>query len=320
MNPFELPGPEFLQFYLVLILVVAVAALAVRTLLRLPGGDPELKALDLDPFEIAYLDGGERKAITAGLASLVHRQILHADSQTHQLDRQNNPPKDGHALEWGLFLAVEGPTSIAAARARVRNELASLALRLQSLGLVLTESQARVVGFGSALLWFALALFGVVKIQIGVERHKPVGLLVLLCVLTAVVGLLFLVKRPLRSRRGDVALARLRDTNAALQSQALSNPKNLSGTDLALAVGLFGMGVLTAGRLAHLQTALKSAAWSSGWSSGTGGSSWSNWSSCGSGWGRWGGCSSGSSCSSSSCGGSSCGGGCGGGGCGGCSS
>lgn len=98
-------------------------------------------------------------------------------------------------------------------------------------------------------------------------------------------------QKAVRTRRGQYALRHLRQTNAALRSSAVAAAATLAGADLALAVGLWGAGVLTGSPLDSLRMALRPSTASG--SDGSGGSG---------------------SCGSS--GGSSCGGGCGGG-CGG---
>jgi hypothetical protein len=98
-------------------------------------------------------------------------------------------------------------------------------------------------------------------------------------------------QKAVRTRRGQYALRHLRQTNAALRSSAVAAAATLAGADLALAVGLWGPGVLTGSPLDSLRMALRPSTASG--SDGSGGSG-----SCGS--------SGGSSC------GRGCGGGCGG--------
>ena len=73
---------------------------------------------------------------------------------------------------------------------------------------------------------------------VGLSRDKPVGFLVAGIVLTAVVALAFLAKRPHRTVRGDEFLERLKARNAALQATASRDPSALKGADLTLAVAL----------------------------------------------------------------------------------
>jgi predicted Ser/Thr protein kinase len=78
--------------------------------------------------------------------------------------------------------------------------------RLRGLGLVLSQEQALVARGVSALMMLGLAAFGVVKIGVGLSQGEPVGFLALLCLFAVGVALLFLVRSPYRSRRGDRVL------------------------------------------------------------------------------------------------------------------
>src|SRR5262245_31992018 len=78
MNPFSLPGPEFLFFYFCFSLVVIVAAFILR---RMAESGPAPKIDLADPYLIAYLRGGEDEALRVALISLVDRGILVIDDQ-----------------------------------------------------------------------------------------------------------------------------------------------------------------------------------------------------------------------------------------------
>ena len=58
MNPFDLPGPEFLFFYLVFGIVILVAVVLIRRGGETAGNTPRLT----DPYMIAYLRAGEDEA------------------------------------------------------------------------------------------------------------------------------------------------------------------------------------------------------------------------------------------------------------------
>jgi uncharacterized protein (TIGR04222 family) len=163
--------------------------------------------------------------------------------------------------------------------------------RLETLGLLLTDTQAAMVRLLPLILVLCLPAFGIIKIFVGISRGRPVGFLVIFCVASVIAAFALFGRRPLRSRSGDEALASIRRDNSALRSAAKS-PDRLASSDVCLAAALFGLGTLAVGGLADLNSALRPVvAHNSGWLG-----------SCGSG-----------------CGGGGCGGGCGGGGCGGCS-
>jgi uncharacterized protein (TIGR04222 family) len=286
MNPFDLPGPVFLAFYAVFFLGAVAVAAWLRRSLRRPDDDPPPEALDLAPYEVAYLQGKERLAVDAAIARLVHEDVLAVDSQNRRLqDRGEELPAGASELEEAVYRTVRGGSqTIAAVRPAVSLSLAPVRRRLQDLGLLVADDQAGKARFLPTLVVLLVVLVGVVKIFVGLERHRPVTFLVGCCILSAFVAFGVFARAVHRSRRGDQALAQLKEANAALESQAARRLDQFAGDDLVLALGLFGLGILAGSPLAELHVALQPPP-SSG---------------------------------SSSCGSSSCGGGCGGGGCGGC--
>jgi hypothetical protein len=143
----------------------------------------------------------------------------------------------------------------------------------------------------------AVLLVGITKLAIGVQRDKPVGFLIAILAGAGLTTLVFLWP-PFRSRRGDLLLAKLRQEKKELQASVQDHPEEMAGADLSLALGLFGVGVLTHTSMLGLRDGLapqRRAADGGGGSDGGGGG-------CGDGGG--GGCGGG--------GGGGCGGGCGG--------
>jgi uncharacterized protein (TIGR04222 family) len=190
-------------------------------------------------------------------------------------------------------LAQPRPGATAAALvAAARPALAPVEDQLRRLGFVMTDDQVRNVRTLPVLIVLAAAILGGVRLLFGMAAGRPVGYLIALLVLTLIVALLFL-RRPTtpRTHRGDLVVRGLRQANAALRTNAVAAAAGLAGADLALAVGLWGPGVLSGGPLDDVRRQLVPV-------------------------GSSGGGSDGGSSSCSSGGGSSCGGGCGGG-CGG---
>jgi hypothetical protein len=171
----------------------------------------------------------------------------------------------------------------------------------------MTERQAQSVQHLPAIPVFALLLLGISKILVGMSRGKPVGFLVVLCIITAIIGWCFLqVPVQQRSRYGDRILAKLRTQHANLRRAKASDSLEAE-PQLALAFALFGAVILKGSPLANLTRDLYASPSSSY-------SKRSNRSGSGSTGIWWGGSDGGGG--DGGCGGG--GGGCGGGGCGGC--
>jgi len=73
MSPFDLRGPEFLVFYLILGTVVVILLFTFRRLID-PAGT--VKVDMSDPYLIAFLRGGKNEVVRFATSSLVHRKLV----------------------------------------------------------------------------------------------------------------------------------------------------------------------------------------------------------------------------------------------------
>jgi uncharacterized membrane protein YgcG len=129
--------------------------------------------------------------------------------------------------------------------------------RLTKLGLLMDDGRAWRAQMLPTLPILAVLLLGLAKILVGLSRGKSVGFLLVLCVLTVIIVVHFVRKRPYRrSRWGDLMLDHLRHQNEALRLTGTRRAADLEGHDLALALALFGTGILAGGPLNDLSTAL----------------------------------------------------------------
>jgi uncharacterized protein (TIGR04222 family) len=320
MNPFALPGREFLQLYVIVLMGAGVASLVLRWLLRRPGGLPPEGAPPLDPEEVAYLAGGGPRAVNAAVAGLLQRRVVGVNAERRELCHDEKLHKSASALEAVIYATASARSPLPQVYRAALPHISQLGSKLRELGLVLSPPQARLARWVPALLLLAVALFGAIKIGVGVSRGRPVGNLTLLVVLALVAALLFLVRWPHRTRRGDRVLTALQRKNLALPYSAQKNTAMLGPKDVVLGVGLFDISVLGGSLLARMRNVQgpPSAVWKD-WLThylvgaqvrGGGYACSSAGGACGSGCGGGGGASCGSGCG----GGASCGGG----GCGGC--
>ena len=304
MNPFDLPGPQFLVSYLALAVGVHLLykplarALIERSSGRSGGFPFDLRGAD--PYLIAYLRGQSNETARVAIISLLDRGLLKSEgglltALPGAADQVHRP------LERAVLRVFESPAGGALiyrdvtfekACEGLKSELARLELipdddRRFSLFLLLAGSLATLVGVAAA------------KILIAFERgHYNVAYLIMLTIIASIA----LMKRRtlLRTRKGDAALAELRSNFAPLKQRAAEIELGGGSRDLAMLSAIFGVTALQGAALAQAQVLFpatmkaQSVAGSS-----CGGSSCGNWSSC----------SGGSSCGG---GGSSCGGGCGG--------
>jgi uncharacterized protein (TIGR04222 family) len=255
----------------------------------------------LSPEQAAYLAGGPWRSFLVAFTHLTGLGLLREEGGHFTRDKEL-PPRTT-PLERCIWESAIEPARVADLYARASGPLEGVRKRLQQLGLLMDAATANYVCWVPALMVFLVAVFGGIKIVVGVYRAKSVGFLILGVIAAVVVACVYAFARLQRSWRGENVLEALKKQHAALETTARSNPVALSPSDAPMALALFGT-VAIAGVHASLLSPLPPP--------GATGSTWWGHSGCGSY------TSCGTGCSSSSCGGGSgCGGG-GGGGCGGC--
>lgn len=288
MNPFDLSGPDFLVFYLILAIIVATGLkLAIA---EAEGGAPPALPLS-DPYQIAWLRGGTPEAARIAVLSLTDRGLLELRGET----LTNPRPTETRVREpiESAILARCGQFGTAAtavfADAGVERACMPYRAHLERIQLI-PDTVARARRYR----WFALAaalLLGIAAIKIEVAlgrgRHN-VAFLIILTVIA--LGVTWRLAHRRRTSLGDRMVKDLRRLFAALKHRASTIRPGAMTSDAMLLAAVFGLSALPASGFADLLRVYRKST-----SSGGGGS-------CG-----------------SACG-SSCGGGGDGGGCGGCGS
>jgi len=294
MNPFELPGPQFLAFYAML---GAGAVLAVYVLKRRAEGGEPIRLPSTDPYLIAYLRGGPTEAVRLGVTVLVDRLLLELEGDRLVRRERVSPTHGSNDLERAILEQCETathPGDLATSQrlqeiARRSYESPLLRMRL------LADSETRMRRVQEAgLAIVLLCVVAAVKVAIGVARNRPVSFLVLFAF-----GFSVLTLFTIRGRRtvlGERVLGDLTMLFDALRERADQLRPNIATGELALLMAVFGAGAVPIGAFPFVRAFRPATT--------------TNTSSCGSGCG--------SSSGSSSCGGG--GSSCGGGGCGGCGS
>ena len=224
LNPLDWSGTPFL--WLMLVLSAAAVGLALRRRRSIRGrSGTDWRGGPLTAIELAFLAGGPTRAADT---AIVERFDAGADTD----------PADGPSI--GDVARLRSYREHADWR---RNAL----LRLQP---VLAGVRASLIGRGLLpddeschRLWFAalqiispVILFGLVKVVVGVSRHRPVGFLVILLLVLTAVGI-GIASKPRRTLRGDAALAVSKERSVRAARAPLPG-------ELALAFALGGAAVL----------------------------------------------------------------------------
>lgn len=296
--PFGLPGPAFLEFFSVLMVVLGIGAVLLRRHLRQPVELAAKKPM-LDGYEAAYLAGGPARTFAVALVGVAHRKLIEVNKGI-AVRTATSAPANLPIIERAICAAAQPTgTTLRTVRGCARGAVEGICASLVEQGMVLDDTAARKARLLPVAVMAIAWVIGAIKYKIGQDLGRPVGWLMVFLALVTAAMLVFILKRPRLSRRGERALENLRTEYSSLESD---NGKALRGSEapllLPLAVGLFGASVLQSTPLYGLEHELGSLLSRRKDSLGGGGCS-----SCG---------TAGSSCGG---GGGSCGGG---GGCGGC--
>jgi len=298
-NPMNFTGPEFLTFYISLVVMGIALAAWLRFSLCLVSTNTKQQP-DLNTYEIAFLAGGNHRLIMAAITSLIKQgyvEVLKEKSPfgrtqsklvvTGKINAIADPVEKAVAQD---ILATDGAIKQVFQKSKAMKD--SIRARLEQLGLFLSDAQALKAQIYPSLIVVILLGIGLCKMAVGISRDKPVGLLLICIFGLLVLGARFFVKpQRQRSRYGEIIF---NDLTNRLQHLKTANS---SDSELVLAVALFGATVLMADMaladLYQMLTPIAAASSGSGSGSGSGsdaGSGGSDGGSGGSGGGCGGGC------------------------------
>jgi len=257
----DLPGPEFLNFFgLVVILVLAGAYLCIRFADRTDRRPPPPVPQNPDAMEVAFLQGGVNQVIRTLIYDLAQRGFVALAAEDHVVPTEKQPQTgELNATETLLLEAVQAkPKAHAlfedrALRGRLLEQLAPLRAKLAAEGLIKPKSVKiwrRRVQIGGTLVIVGLALA-----KIFVEWAKgPTNLAYLIFLAGASVAVLFALAYALTrthaSRRGHAYLEAMRLAYGGRLKEAVAHigspgpeARAFQGAALFL-IGLFGFSPL----------------------------------------------------------------------------
>jgi uncharacterized protein (TIGR04222 family) len=230
-NPFNWTAEPFLALYVALAAVVFLWGFSVRSAI----GPAASATRQLSVLEIAYLAGGARRFGDAVLLSLTSGNGATIASD-YKITVTSQAPLAILRGRPSLLQFQPGMTRQEFQTA-IKPFVEQVQERLQQFGYCPTDEQ--MAAFRMNVLSFValLLMFGATKAFIGAGRNHPIGILVVLLVLTAFAGIV-VATRPTRTRAGkDV----LRDYQAS-KARAARAPLD---HELLLAVALSGTVVLS---------------------------------------------------------------------------
>lgn len=299
LGPLDLRGPEFLLLFFGLFAMFYAASIVYSRIRR------EIVVTDdrdLTAEEIACLNYGRPAAVNATIARMLHGRELMAVGAKGWFGTTNGAqvkfaagaikPSADSPLAAAIHKAVEpGALTLHEVQSAVAAETESIDKGLQEAGYLLDKSRMHDLRLVPGLAMFGLLGLGIAKIIVGISRGRPVGFLILGCIVTVVAFVLtFAFIR--RSLAGDRMVRLLKTQHDDLRTRL--DFSHCTANSVAMCAAIYGATALQGTAFDDFK-----AAWKQN-SAHAGGGSFSG---CGTGCGG---------------GGGGGGGGCGGGGCGGC--
>jgi uncharacterized protein (TIGR04222 family) len=289
MNPFDLPGPQFLGFY-ALFAIAVIAMLYVGRSYYESGSPPSLDLVD--PFLFACLRGGPKEVVRVATLGLIDRGILQATGNTVTRSPQATPALVRRRIEKEVLNYFKIPAeadSILQRPSVLRVAAEDYEDQLRRFQLIPDPDmlKMRLLFLIAALV--AMVGVGGIKLMIAVSAGRSnIGFLIIMMVVAVFVAIK--IRGPYRTAVGESYLASIRSMFTGLQERAASIRPGSGSRDLLWLTALFGAATLPTAAFPFVQQLWPKPRTASG---------------------------SGSSCGGGS---SGCGGGGGGGGCGGCGS
>ncbi len=255
MNPFEIHGPAYLVFYLIVCSTVFMVAYVLRGSLlnqaaeandRTQNVEAKDLAQTLEPYEAAYLAGGVERVFLTACGSLARHNLIEIDPVNDKVKITGSANSKVYAaldrIERALISRCSGSgASLSSCKAAVTTATADLKRKIAMNGLIVDSSQNTTVQILPGFIYlFVALLFAVPKFIIASQTHLPYSFLVLEMA-TAVAASYFLFRADnSRTVKGERVLRALSDGNSALMLTHATNPSSLSLRDCALAYGVFG--------------------------------------------------------------------------------
>ena len=230
LGPFDLTGGPFLQLYGMLFGITIVAGFLIPRWIR-PGGHAGLVT---DIGELAYLAGGMARFTDAVVAHLLATRALAMVGKKAFHARTRGVGRTEVEL---AVLALSGEQSWKGISQSLKSHAEPIERRLVADCLLMDARQTLQTRFWQTLPYFLLLPFGAIKVVVGQMRQHPVGYLVVLLILTAILALIRWLAVDRRTQGGHDALDGARSRAARLKLAPTS-------TETDLAVALFGTVVL----------------------------------------------------------------------------
>ena len=204
---------------------------------------PKVEPPLLDPYTIAFIEKGEKRAIHAAITRLTHEHCLVFDPKGH-ISALNSLPETAYDLEKTIYeiISTSGEnTTLATLVPQLQQTFQDLQEKLTHYGFLVPQERdtgGRIVPF---LLMAVPSILGAIKTQSAFSLEKPFFLLTLFTAFSSISAFFFL--KPLRkSRYGARYINLLKKGYASLKTDPFET--FVEPQTLPLAFALFGSEIL----------------------------------------------------------------------------
>ena len=246
---FDLPGPQFLAAYFVILVGAIFAAVMAgdrwrRGTLATPVEETQ------DPYALAVLSGGVPLAVGAAMMELTRRQLVSVQRKGIIQPQAGGQGEGLHPFEREVLAGVQGETKFQDLNKTMAAPVARITAELEARGLMLSQdawSQGRLKMF---MLTAAPVVIGLIKIVIGLQRGKHIAFLLFMVIMAVMLCLIFFAAFKRSTTAGNQLLKRLRAEFAPMKKMVVSSPLGSDNTAgglpyaLPFAIAVFGPSML----------------------------------------------------------------------------
>lgn len=234
-------GADFLAFYVVMLVVCVGLGILVPAHLRPAGRRVEID----DAEQLAVLTGGAPRHALTVLADLVAQRAI-STPVSGKMFATATP--SGHGRAASAVLRKVGDFTLGDVRRTLKTHAETIATDLERRGLLMRKNERLKMHIFSAAPLAALFLIGLYRQQAGAAEGEATGFLIALMGLTVCCIVIRLVTLHPRTKAGDEELSSWYNRASRLRRAP-------EGNEAALAVSLFGTGVLVGTPFQYLHTA-----------------------------------------------------------------
>jgi uncharacterized protein (TIGR04222 family) len=211
LNPFNWYGGEFLTLFWSLCVVAVLLDYGLRYFLSGPR-DENFPIQSFDPYTLARLADPKTLPTDVALCSLQHQGLIQTDAHGKISTVPLSAPPS-HPFERHVWNKIGSQERLSGVRGAMKSTFDSMDCQLEGAGLLIPKDRKWNLQMGTLSLMLALLAFGGIKIIVGLQRDRPVGFLILSCLLVLAVGLYAVGNNiPHRTGRGDHYLYKLRSS------------------------------------------------------------------------------------------------------------